>query len=515
MDRSVPRAAGDFRTPVAVYLVAGLFVLAELVTGPRYGIFRDELYYLACASHLAWGYVDQPAFSIGILAGVRALLGDGLLAVRLVPALLGGVLVLLAARLARELGGGRFAQGLAALAVAVAPQYLGLASFYSMNAFDLVFWSAGALLLVLLVKTDDPRLWLPMGLVLGFGLENKISVLVFAFGLAVAVVATPLRRHLRSWQLWAGAGIALALFLPYVLWQTTHEWATLEFMRNATRYKNVGLSPLAFLGAQLRDLHPFNAPLWIGGLVWLLGGREGRRFRALAFLYLAALAVMLSTRSKPYYLSPAYQMLLAAGAVAAERFFAARQWGWARPWSAGLLLLGGLLTAPLAIPVFSVDGYLAYSHALGIRPHQQEHAALGRLPQFFADRFGWREMTAAVAKVYDSLTPEERGRTIIVTSNYGEAGAIDYFGPAHGLPHAWSQHNSYYFWRPSAPAGDPIVLSVGISPDDLRESFDSVEEAGRWSDPDAMPYETRQPILICRGSKLPLAEAWKRGRHFI
>ena len=198
-----------------------------------------------------------------------------------------------------------------------------------MNAFDLVFWSLAALLLIRLIATDDPRPWLALGLLLGVGLLNKISLLFFGAGLGVAVVATPLRRHLRHWQLWAGAGVALLLFVPHLLWQARHDWPTLEFMANAMRYKNAPLSPLAFLAAQLVENHPFNALLWLGGLAWLAADREGRRFRAVAWLFLTVLALMLATRSKPYYLAGAFPALLVAGSKPVSPA------GHARPYFAG------------------------------------------------------------------------------------------------------------------------------------------------------------------------------------
>jgi 4-amino-4-deoxy-L-arabinose transferase-like glycosyltransferase len=489
-------------------------VLIEIVIGPRYGVFRDELYYLACADHLAWGYVDQPPFSILVLAGVRALLGEGLFALRLVPAVLGGALVVLGARLARELGGGGRAQLLAALAVAIVPQYLGIFSFYSMNAFDLVLWSGSALVLARTIRTDDVRLWLPLGLLIGIGLVNKISPLFFAFGLAMATVATPLRRHLRGWQPYAGAMIALALLAPYVIWNATHDWATLEFMERAARYKNAPLSVPQFLGGQLLEIHPFNAALWLGGLGWLLVGREGRRFRALGILYLAVLGVMLATNAKVYYLGPAYPMLLAAGAVGLERVTAARGRRWALPAVAAVLVAGGALTAPLAVPLLPVETFIAYQQSLGIASAPAENSELGPLPQHFADRFGWREMAEEVARAYGALSAEDREGLLIVTGNYGEAGALRYFGPDLGLPAAVSWHNSYYHWGPGT---DTVraVLTVGIAPEDLMGSFTTVEVVGTLSSPYAMPFETALPILLARGPLLTLDEIWRRGKNFI
>jgi 4-amino-4-deoxy-L-arabinose transferase-like glycosyltransferase len=415
----------DCPTPAFVFATALAVVGLQLATGWRYGLFRDEFYYLACANHLDWGYVDHPPLSIVLLAGVRGLLGDSLPAVRLVPALLFGLLVWLAARLARELGGGRFAQSLAALAVAIAPEYLALTGFYSMNAFDLVFWAVAALLVARLVRTDDVRLWRPLGLVIGVGLLNKISMLFFAFGLAVAVLATPLRRHLARRELWEGVLLALVCLSPYVLWELRHDWATLEFMRNVARYKNVALSPLSFATAQIREVHPLNAPLWLLGLAWLLFGPTGRRFRALGIVFVATFAVLAVQHSKPYYLGPAFPMLLAAGAVVVEGVTEARPWRWVRPALLFLLATGGAVTAPLAIPVLPVETLIAYQRALGVTPTAGENNRLGPLGQHFADRFGWQELTSEVARIYAALSAEERMRAKIVTRNYGEAGAID------------------------------------------------------------------------------------------
>jgi hypothetical protein len=486
----------------------------QLATGWRYGLFRDEFYYLACASHLDWGYVDHPPLSIVVLAGVRWLLGDSLLAVRLVPALLMGLLVWLASRLARELGGGRFAQSLAALTVAIAPEYLALTGYYSMNAFDLVLWTVAALLLARLARTDDPSLWHPLGLVIGMGLLNKISMLFFAFGLAVAVPITPLRRHLGRRELWQGVLLALVLFSPYVLWQLSHEWATLEFMRNASRYKNVALSPLSFASAQVLDMHPLIAPVWLMGLAWLLFGSAGRRFRAFGIVFVTTFAILVLQHGKPYYLAPAFPMLLAAGALVVEGFTGAPPWRRVRPALLLVLAAGGVLTAPLAIPVLPVETLIAYQRMLGFTPTPAEKNRLGPLNQHFADRFGWRELASEVARVYASLPAEDRTGARIVTRNYGEAGAIDYYGRRYGLPSAVSPHNNYYLWGPG-PGPAPVFIMVGWSSKELEGFFERVDVGGRVESPYAMPFETRWPIHLCRGLKLPLDEAWRRGKLFI
>ncbi len=496
-----------------VWAIAAVHFVAHLVTNGRYGIFRDELYYLACADHPAWGYVDQPPLSIWLLGLERAILGSSVGALRILPALAGAALVLLTARLARRLGGGAFAENLAALSIAVAPVVLVTTGFFSMNAFDLLFWVLAIGLLVRLAAEDDPRLWLPFGLVVGLGLLNKWSLPFLGFGLAVALPFSRLRRHLRSRHLWLGAALALALAAPYLAWNAAHGWPTLEFMENARRYKNVHLGPGAFLREQVLMMNPLTLPVWGTGLGALLFARRWRGLRFLGVLFLAVAALLVATGGKPYYLSPAYPLLLAPGAVALGAATGRRRWRWVRPAALALLIAGGVALAPLALPVLPPQALVRYQARLGIHPEASEHNPLGALPQYFADRFGWPEMVAAVARVYRDLPAAERERAAIVTSNYGEAGAIDHYGRRLGLPRATSQHNSYYFWGP--PSGARVVIAVGIDGDDLRQAFADVEPAARVDSPWAMPSETGDLIYVCRGLRGPLAEAWEAGRHFI
>jgi hypothetical protein len=499
-------------TPVA--LASALAVLAlHLATATGYGVFRDEFYYLACADHLDWGYVDHPPLSIAVLWAWRRLFGDSLFALRVLPSICGAVLVLLASAMAREMGGRPFAQSLAALALAITPEYLGMASFYSMNAIDLVVWGLLLLVLVRLVATDQPRLWLLFGALAGLGLQNKISILFLGAGVGVAAVATPLRRHLATPWPWLGGLLAALFFAPHVFWQVSHGWPTREFMDNAQRYKIAAITPLQFMAAQLMNMHPLNAPLWISGLLWLLFHREGRRFRALGLVFLTVLAILVLQKSKPYYMAAAFPALFAAGAMAFDAALGARRWARAVAFTA--LPLAGLATAPFAVPLLPPETFIAYMQALDRGPTPSgENQRMGALPQHFADRFGWEEMAATVARVYASLPPEERRDAIIVTSNYGEAGAINYHGRHLGLPQAVSQHNNFYLWGPG-PGSGQVVITVGMSKEDVEDTFTSVREAARLSSRYAMPYENSDPILVCRGLTLPLADAWRRGKRYI
>jgi hypothetical protein len=496
----------------------------QALTYAGYGYFRDELYYVANGRHLGWGYVEHPPL-IGVIAAlVERVLGTSLLALRILPALAHAATVALTAAIACEMGGRRRAQVIAALATSLAPVMMGLFAVFTMNAFDLLFWALLWWIVARYLRTGNERLWLLFGLVAGAGLENKISVLFLGFGVACGLlVAGPRAAFRRAW-LWAGGGLAAALFAPHVAWQVSHGWPTLEFIRNATAEKNVSLSPVAFLGVQV--LNTIAAlPVWTAGLLFLLAAPAARAWRALGWAFLAILAVMLATNSKPYYLAPAYPMLFAAGGVALERL----GWGWRQPGAVpapariagamrGLvvawLVLIGVLIAPFAKPLLSEDAFVAYAGRLGMRPPQEERNTQGRLPQQYADMHGWRKMAADIGAVYRRLPAPDRAKACVLMTNYGEAGAIDLFGPAYRLPPAISGHNSYFLWGPGSCTGE-VVIVFGRSEERLREWFATVERAATFTCTDCMPYESDRPIWIARGLKIPVQAWWLALKRYI
>lgn len=501
------------RCDKAAAVLAAATTLFHLVTASGYGIFRDELYYLACSRHLDWGYVDHPPLVAASAWLVRHALGTSLLALRLWPALAAGITVLLTAAIARQLGGGRFAQSLAALAVALAPQYLGMLSIYSMNAADLVIWTALALVLVRILRTDDRRMWLLFGALAGLGLENKLSVLFLGFGVGAGLLAAGQWRHLRDHRLWLGLGLAALLFAPHIAWQMAHGWPTVEFVGRATETKILALSPVDFLAQQVMMMNPVALPLWLAGLGYFLLAAHGRPYRALGFAYLAVLLLMMMRNAKPYYLGPIYPALLAGGALIVERAARPGRWGWLRPAGVTALAVSGALLAPLAKPLLPVDAYVRYAAALGVESGTDERHRLGRLPQFFSDMHGWRQLAEAVARVHRALPVGDRTRACVFAQNYGEAGAIDFFGPSLGLPRAISGHNSYWLWGPGACDGRVIIV-IGGTRDDLTPLFAGVEEGGRFDCRDCMPYEDDQILWVARGLRVPIAEIWPRTKHF-
>lgn len=510
--RGAAAVASATRPPVVwrwIAAVGAVQLLAFVLTNGRYGMFRDEFYYLACTSHLSWGYVDQPPFSIALLAGWKGIFGDGVGAIRIPAALAAVGTTVLAAGIAREMRGRAGAQILAAVCTAFAPLYLALGGFYSMNPFDVLVWTLSVWLLLLRLRTGDDRLWLLLGVVLGIGLMNKISVLALGLGLAGGLLLTSHRALLRTRGPWIAAAIALVLFVPHIVWQMANGWPTLEFMENARRYKIAAMSPFAFFSEQVMQMHPVYAPLWLAGLGVLLFSKRAARYRLLAYVYLIAYLVFALQRSKPYYLGAAYVPLFAAGACALERV--GRRWIMTA--ATALAAGAGILVSPTAIPVLSVEGFITYQERLGLAPRAAENHDLAELPQHFADRFGWQNMTATVAEVYRALPDDERARAKILCGNYGEAGAITYYGRSLGLPPAISTHNSYYLWGPGDDADDVFVV-VGIPEEALRQSFAEVERAAVLKSVYAMPYEAQAPIMVARRLTRPLDEAWRAGKSY-
>jgi hypothetical protein len=507
--------------PRSDFLILGAIALGrlaiQLTAITHYGYFRDELYYLASTEHLDWGYVEHPPFSIAVLALIRSLLGDSLVALRIVPALAGAATVFLTGVIARQLGGGRFAQVLAALAATFSLVFLGTNHYYSMNSFDLLLWTVAFSVLIRALDgaTNARRDWVILGVVIGIGLLNKISMLWFVAALFVGLLLTPHRRWLRTPGPWIAGAIAALLFLPHVVWQVQHDWPTLEFMRNATGQKMASTSPLRFFVDQLLSMNPIFAPVWMAGLLFGMFSDTARRGRLLVLAYLAVFALLaFGGHSRASYLAVAYPPLLALGGIAIERALAPPRRHWLRAPAVVALVVLGAVPVPLAIPTLPVETFIRYQAALGQAPRTEERHHMGALPQQYADMFGWEEMVALVDQAYQRLSPEERRRTRVFGQNYGEAGAVDVLGRKLGLPRAASGHNSYWLWGPGDWDGSVLIIIGGDRPDNAA-FFESVEIVGQVRSKYAMPYEQGLDVTIARNLKLPVRELWPRLKMFI
>jgi hypothetical protein len=504
--------------PVAtsvIALIAALKLAIHLLTNSAYGIFRDEFYFIVCGRRLAFGYVDHPPF-VPLLARLgTALFGETIFGVRFFAAVMGSVSVVLAALLARELGGGRFAQGASGFAVLCSIIYLGVHSTLGTHTSEVVFWTASSLVLARLIRTQNPRLWPLFGLFAGLGLQNKHSIVFYGFGLVLGLLFTPERRLLWSRWLFAGGLVAFVIFLPNLLWQASLDWPTLEFLTNVKNSsKNVVLSPFEYFGQQILLASPILLPLWISGIAWPFLAEGAKQYRVFGWSYLITFVVIVALKGKNYYLGPIYATLFAAGAVAFERWTESRR-RWSRPVFGVLAALMAAIAAPVALPILSPERLLAYQNAIGFTPPRSETSHTAALPQTFADQLGWEDYVERVARVYRSLPEEERAKAGIFTQNYGEAGAIDVHGKRFGLPPALSGHQNYYLWGPQGFTGE-VLLVIDESPDDLRPLCESVEDAGpALRHPLAMPYENRTSIYICRRLKQPLDLLWPKTKVWL
>ncbi len=496
-------------------LLTGVKLLIHMLVSNRYGYFRDELYFLDCARHLDWGYVDHAPL-VAIYAKISLLLGGSLPALRVLPAIAGAAMVALAMLITRQLGGKRFAQGLAGFCVIAAPIYLGMDGILTMNAFEPLFWMGCVYFMIRIVDTGNSRSWIWFGVLAGLGIQNKHSTLLFGFAVAISLLASPQRRELLKPGIWLGGFIALLIFLPNLIWQIQHGFPTFEDLRNVqSAGKNIVLSPLEFLGQQILLLHPLLFPVWLIGLASLVIGKL-RRMRVLGWIYIVLLFTMIILKAKNYYLAPIYPMLFAAGAVVIENWLARQAFSRERLWpKAAITALAGIIAAitiPAMTPALSPAKLLAYQRFFGIAPPKTEAQHEGPLPQIFGDQFGWEQLVKKVADIYWSLPPEERERTGIFASNYGEAGAINLFGLAYDLPQAICAHQTYYFWGPPDFNGDTLIW-LQWDRKDLELLCRSVEQAGEHFHSWGMAEENR-PIYICRGLRIPLRELWPRLKHW-
>jgi 4-amino-4-deoxy-L-arabinose transferase-like glycosyltransferase len=468
-----------------VGLIAAATTALLLLVARRYGWHRDELYFLeAGRHHLAWGYVDQPPFT-PLLARLADWVAPGnLVVLRTPPAVAAGVTVVLGALVARELGGDRRAQVAAAAALACCGFPLGVGHLLSTAAFDLTAWMALLWLTARLLRTDEPRWWLAFGAVAGLALWNKHLPVLLAITVVAGLAAAGRWRVLRTWWLPAGGALALLLVLPNLLWQADHGWPQLD-MAEALSERLAGENRATLLPLQLLFAGPLLVVVLWAGARALATDERLRAHRALLWMWPIGLAITFATAGRPYYVLPLTVVVLLAGVVA-----------WVRRGRTRLLtamLVASTVTAvPLALPVLPTS-------AVEVTGVANEAAA---------ETIGWPELVDQVATVVGGLPTADREHVVLLTLTYGEAGAIDRFGPARGLPPAHSGHNGYAdFRQPSDP--DAVVVAVRYRPEALRPWFDTCERVGRVDNGLDVDNEVQgTPIVVCRGLQRPWPEVW-------
>ncbi|MGA8535566.1 MAG: glycosyltransferase family 39 protein [Candidatus Tumulicola sp.] len=506
------------------YAIACAAVVLHLAFNHRFGYYRDELYFIDCARHLAWGYVDQPPLA-PLVTWMAAPVGYALWALRLLPAILSGVTVLLACLIARELRGGGFAQGITGLAVALAPGFLGLGYALSTEFLSPAAWSAVIYLAIRLVKTKDDRLYLALAFVVTLAMYAKYSIAACALALALGLLITSHGKLLASRYLVLGAAAVIVLLLPNALWQLSHGLPMLGVLAGdrlnrhalangvADESANLAINAAFFVATQFAYQNPFFSAIWIAGLVVLIRGKEESAYRFIPVAYFLLVALIVVTVGRGYYLEGFYPALFAAGSVATERFFLPRPRWW-RPAVLGAVVAAGAAFAPLALPVLPFDAYLRYEIAIGLSrpmPPDGKHHLINPL---YADQLGWKAMTQTVAHAYWSLPRERRQGTAIFADRYAYAGAIDFYGPRYGLPPVISPNNSYYLWGTRGYTGNS-VLAVGATDYPLlMRSFGSVVQVAVYRNDYRWILEGPLPIYLCTRPRAPLALMWPAFKYY-
>ena len=465
-----------------------------MAVADRYGWHRDELYYLASSRHLSLGYVDYPPITPLLARIDQAIFPGSLPGLRLLTVLAGAALIVIAALIARELGGGRASQALAGLAVLISPLFVGANILFQTVSFDQLIWAATCLIFIRLLRGADPREWLLLGLVFGIGLETKYTIVGLGVAMLVGLVATPARRQLRSRWPWLGLGLAILLLVPNLTWQVGHHWDSVAYTLN---HRGNTDGPIFYWVQQLLLAGPQLLPVIVMGVVWLW---RREPFRAAAVTIIAVELLFFAAGGKAYYPAPIYPLAYAAGSiwfVEIARFSPSPARGGGSGW--GRLLVAGavavtLVLLPIGLPVLSAQA--------------MADSGIWKARKDFADMYGWPELVQQVTSVSAGLPASERNSVMILAANYGEAGALELYG--RGLPPVVSPHLTYYYWAPTqmAPA---TVIAVGYSRADLASLFGSIQLAGTVANSYGLHNEEYgQPVWVCRDPLIPLGQAWPK-----
>ncbi|HEX3457290.1 MAG TPA: glycosyltransferase family 39 protein [Candidatus Baltobacteraceae bacterium] len=496
-------------------------LLLHAATAMRYGYFRDELYFIACAKRLAWGYADQPPL-VAFGAWLAGPFGYPLLALRALPILAAALTVYVTTRLAAELGGGRFAQALAGVATLLAPAYLLLGNTLTTSSLEPLFWTVAIFVAIRIVRgsEEDAALWwLVLGLVMAAGCYAKYSMLLPVVGVLVGLLLTPERRVLRSPFVLYGAAVAAVLLAPNLVWQASHGWPFVEVLRGdaahrpafavgiALEYRNLWQNFKAFAAEQLVYTNPIAAIVWVIGMVALFRLRSLRDLRFVSIGYVVVFVVAVAFAAKGYYIVGYYASLLAIGAVAVERLRVPLRVG-----VFGLLIAVAIVAMPLSLPVLPIDTLVAYTQRLGLTGRAGTAPHL--MQPVFAEEFGWDRLARDVSGVYFSLPPSVRRGAAIYADTYGDAGALDFFGPRYGLPPVISSQNNYYLWGYREYEGATLVAIGATRIDLLRKYYRSIILVRTSTEPYKWIVEGPAPIYLCTDPILPLRRIWPKLRWY-
>jgi 4-amino-4-deoxy-L-arabinose transferase-like glycosyltransferase len=488
-------------TAILVYIALAT-VIVHLLVGNRYGWHRDELATLEDARHLAWGYPAYPPVTPFFGRISLELFGTSLRGFRLSAGMAQAIAVGLTGMMAREMGGRRGTQLVAA--VAAVPFCLGGGYEMQYVAFDALAWVLSTYFVVRLLTSGDSRWWMAIGASLGFGMLSKWTIGFFALAVVAGVLLTGARRYLKSKWLWIGVAISIVVWLPNLLWEAQHHFVSLDFLHHI-HTRDVSQGRAAYFLPQQLELTGLRFPLAMAGLYFCLIARDGKRFRLIGWMYVVTLLLFTIARGRWYYMGPAYPMLYAAGAVWGERRLATMR-------RARAMTIRWVVWAVLALEIVMTIAFW-----LPLAPlNSRWWTIVNNIQGDFREQLGWRELVGEVAKIRDSLTPQERSHLGVIGTNYGEAGAINLYGPEYGLPRAISGVNSFWYRGYGNPAPQMVIV-IGLSRKYMDESFQSCRLAGHiWNQYGVLNEETEDhpDIYVCGPPKAGWPEFWKDFRYY-
>jgi 4-amino-4-deoxy-L-arabinose transferase-like glycosyltransferase len=506
-------------TALLVYLGIADFIVHMFFAG-NYGYFRDELYYIVSGTqHLSLGYVDFPPLVAYVAALLYPLSKDSLVSIHVVPALLDATTVVVVGMIARELGGGRRAQLLAALCTLVTLTFLADGSEFSPDAFDQLWWALLAYVVVRIVHRKESKNWILAGLVVGIGLLSKLTIFFFVGALLISFLAIPsARKYLRSKWIIIGGLLSLVFIFPMIYWNFVNGWPMVQFYLEFTGDVGGG-GPINFFASQFGQINPLNIPIAIAGLYFFLRSSEGREFRALGLSFLLLYGFMTIIDMKPYYLAPAYSMLFAGGALMIEKSWTPKKgvWRWlrSRPYIICLLVVT-ILLSPIVMPILPPATLIKTygTSTLSSANNSVASGESGPLPQNLGDRFGWNTMVSTLAQAYSPLPANEKTQACIFTSNYGEASAVNFLGKSQGLPVAISGHNSYFIWGPGSCTGQ-VLITVGEPLSSLNSTFKNVTLLTTITCQYCMDLENNLPVYLCLNPNFTsIAAEWQLVKQY-
>ncbi len=499
-------------------LPAAVFSFLLLISSnfiPEYGFFNDEFYYIACADRLDWGYVDHPPFSIGVLYILLSIFGDSLIAVRMLPALCSSVVVVLSGLIVRELGGSRSAQVISAFSVSLMPVPLILFSLYSMNCYEILIMSIIFFLILKMLRTEDPKYWIFIGIIYGIGLMNKHTIILYIISIIFGFIFSGKSKYLlNKWFLYSCI-IAFFIFIPNLIWQIANGFPSLEFYENATKFKNIDSNLIDVLLFQILSANPINVVIWLSGLISLFFNKELSKYKLFGWAYLLLLMIMIvSGSSRPDRIISIYYILIPIGWFVVDSI----KKNWLRSsikYSVFIsIMLVGLLLIPFSLPIMPPETAEKYFEKTGLNI-PIESGLESSLSMFYVYRMDWEKPAKALSRIYKALPDDEQNRTLIVTGNYGFASSIEFYSKKYDLPNVICGHNSYWHWSKELISNEiSTFISFGITKEYLEHSFNSIKSTGviikskYWYD------HFKRPIYICHEPKGDVHKLWTRARYY-